>query len=184
MIHPTEWWQQLLTRRQFLHQAGWYSGWASLGTAALGSLAGSFRFMVPQVLYEPPTIFKIGRPDEFGLGVTNKLKKERQIWVVRDEAGLYVLISICRHLGCTPNWLGDQQRFRCPCHGSIYDIYGNVRGGPAPRTLWRTAVRLDPVDDQVIVNFLTRQDPEPKSTVEGLMVDETSRRVEPFFLSL
>jgi len=26
------------------------------------------------------------------------------------------------HLGCTPNWWGDQNRFKCPCHGSNYTM--------------------------------------------------------------
>ena len=171
-----------MNRREFLSSVGYGAGWLGLSAALGGSAFGSFKFMVPNIVYEPPTIFKIGRVEDFGMGVTDRLKKERQIWVVRDEQGLYAMVSICRHLGCTPNWLGDQQRFFCPCHGSIYDIYGNVLGGPAPRTLWRPAVSQDPTDRQIIVNFLTRQDPEPRSTTGGLVVEEKSRRVEPFFL--
>jgi cytochrome b6-f complex iron-sulfur subunit len=57
-----------------------------------------------------------------------------------------------------------------------------VRGGPAPRTLWRAAVSLDPVDGQVVVNFIQRQDPDPQSTVDGLTVKEETREVEPFFI--
>jgi len=169
-----------MSRRRMLALIGWGGFLASMG----GSAFGTFRFMFPEVLYEPPTVFKIGKPVDFGMGVTDTLKKERQIWVVKNEEGLYVLVAICRHLGCTPNWFQDQQRFRCPCHGSIYDIYGNVRGGPAPRTLWRAAISLDPVDGQVVVNFIQRQDPDPQSTAEGLTVPEQSRRVEPFFIKV
>jgi cytochrome b6-f complex iron-sulfur subunit len=136
-----------MSRRRMLTLIGWGGVLASMG----GSAFGAFRFMFPEVLYEPPTIFKIGKPTDDGMGVTDTLKKERQIWVVRNERGLYVLVAICRHLGCTPNWFLDQQRFRCPCHGSIYDIYGNVRGGPAPRTLWRAAISLDSVDGRSLL---------------------------------
>ena len=171
---------QDLSRRKLLTLIGWGGFLASMGGAAFGT----FRFMFPEILYEPPTVFKIGKPADYGMGVTDTLKKERQIWVVKNERGLYVLVAICRHLGCTPNWFQDQQRFRCPCHGSIYDIFGNVRGGPAPRTLWRAAVSLDPVDGQVQVNFIQRQDPDPKSTPEGLTVLEEPREVAPFFIKL
>ena len=147
-----------------------------------GSAVGTYKFMFPTVLYEPPTVFKIGKVGDFGMGVDERLKKERQIWVVKNERGLYVLVAICRHLGCTPNWFPDQQRFRCPCHGSIYDIYGNVRGGPAPRTLWRAAVSIDAADNQIVVNFLNRQDPDPESTVEGLTVEEPPREKAPYFV--
>jgi cytochrome b6-f complex iron-sulfur subunit len=173
-----------VSRRRFFTLMGLGVGWGGFLAALGGTAMASFRYMFPNVLYEPPTIFKIGKPDEFGMGVDTRLKKDRQIWVVRNERGLYVLVSICRHLGCTPNWFDDQQRFRCPCHGSIYDIYGNVKGGPAPRTLWRTAISIDPVDGQIVVNFIQRQDPDPKSTPEGLVVNEPSREVPPYFLKV
>ncbi|HXN05942.1 MAG TPA: ubiquinol-cytochrome c reductase iron-sulfur subunit [Nitrospiria bacterium] len=169
-----------MSRRKFFNLVGWGGILASVG----GSAVGTYKFMFPQVLYEPPTVFKIGKLGDFGNGVDERLKKERQIWVVKNERGLYVLVAICRHLGCTPNWFPDQQRFRCPCHGSIYDIYGNVRGGPAPRTLWRAAVSLDPADKQIIVNFLNRQDPDPQSTKDGLMVEEPPREAAPYFINL
>lgn len=169
-----------ITRREFVVSLGWGSLVATFGA---GLLSG-FRFMRPSVLYEPPAVFKIGRMAEFGTGVDVRLVKERQIWVVRNERGLYVLIAICRHLGCTPNWFGDQVLFRCPCHGSIYDIHGNVLGGPAPRTLWRAAVSIDPKDKQIIVDTNMRQDPEPKSTLKGLFVEEIGREVEPYFIKV
>lgn len=170
---------KLLSRRQFFSIVGWGSFFTSLG----GTAFAAYKFFSPSVLYEPPTVFKIGRPDEFGMGVDVRFMKESQIWVARNERGIYVMIGICRHLGCTPNWLQDVQRFRCPCHGSIYDIYGNVLGGPAPRTLWRAAIAIDPEDKQIIVNTLLRQDPEPYSPPEGgLVVDEAGREVEPYFL--
>lgn len=173
-----------MNRRQFLSSVGYGAGWLGFWAALGGSALASFKYMIPSVLYEPPTTFKIGRIEDFGMGVTDRLKKERQLWVVRDTDGLYAMVSICRHLGCTPNWLGDQQQFFCPCHGSIYDISGNVLGGPAPRVLWRPAVRIDPTDGQIVVSFLERQDPEPVSTPGGLIVDEKIHRVEPFFLKV
>jgi hypothetical protein len=56
--------------------------------------------------------------------------------------------------------------------------------GPAPRTLWRAAISLDSVDGQIVVNFIQRQDPDPKSTAEGLMVPEEPREVEPYFIKV
>jgi ubiquinol-cytochrome c reductase iron-sulfur subunit len=55
-----------------------------------------------------------------------------------------VLVGVCTHLGCIPNfkpdkgdvspdWLGG---YFCPCHGSKYDLAGRVfRGVPAPYNL-------------------------------------------------
>ena len=69
-----------ITRRGFLSRAS-QLGWASMMATFAGSLYGGFKFMVPNVLYEPPTIFKIGTLDEFGMGVDTRLVKERQIWL-------------------------------------------------------------------------------------------------------
>lgn len=52
-----------------------------------------------------------------------------------------VLVGVCTHLGCIPLGQGDSDNrgpfggWFCPCHGSIYDISGRVRKGPAPRNL-------------------------------------------------
>lgn len=168
-----------IRRRRFISLMSWGGLLASMGNFGIGSL----KYLFPKVLYEPPAVFKIGRQEDFGLGVDTRFMKERRIWVVRDEEGIYVMLGICRHLGCTPNWLQDQQLFRCPCHGSIYDIYGNVLGGPAPRTFWRAAVSLD-TEGRIVVNTIDRQDMDPKSTPRGLVVDEEIRRVEPYILKI
>ncbi len=43
--------------------------------------------------------------------------------------------SICPHLGCRYQWVGEQKRFICPCHGSQFGIQGERVAGPAPRGL-------------------------------------------------
>ena len=169
-----------ITRRDFFSIVGWGGIAATLG----GSAFSFYRFYFPNVLYEKPTVFKIGKPADYPIGLSEKWKKERQIWVVRNEHGIYAMISICRHLGCTPNWFQDKQVFLCPCHGSIYDLAGNVLGGPAPRLFWRPSLKIDPVDGQIVVDFNHRQDPDPVSTENGLRADEALREVEPSFLSV
>lgn len=169
-----------ITRRDFFSVMGWLSMVVTFG----GSIFGAFRYFLPNVLYEKPSVFKIGQPSDYPIGISEKWKREQQIWVVRNEKGIYAMISICRHLGCTPNWFEDRKLFVCPCHGSIYDINGNVLGGPAPRLLWRAALSIDPIDGQIVVDFNRRQDPEPKSTEEGLFVDSSLREIEPFFLKV
>ena len=47
-----------------------------------------------------------------------------------------VVIGICTHLGCIPlAHEGQYDGFFCPCHGSVYDTSGRIRGGPAPANL-------------------------------------------------
>jgi cytochrome b6-f complex iron-sulfur subunit len=45
-------------------------------------------------------------------------------------------------LGCTPNWLEAEQKFKCPCHGSGFYMDGVNFEGPAPRPLERYAIHL------------------------------------------
>lgn len=54
----------------------------------------------------------------------------------RDFTGFYVVDSLCKHAGCVVGAL-DTGTFamRCPCHGSMYDIRGDVLEGPAEEPL-------------------------------------------------
>ena len=60
--------------------------------------------------------------------------------------------TVCTHLGCTPNWLQGDQKFKCPCHGSGYYINGVNFEGPTPRPLERFAVSVDAVSGYVRVD--------------------------------
>ena len=58
----------------------------------------------------------------------DRVQKGKEQWLV--------LIGICTHLGCIPiGYEGEYKGFFCPCHGSIYDTSGRIRGGPAPLNL-------------------------------------------------
>ncbi len=47
-----------------------------------------------------------------------------------------ILIGICTHLGCIPQGHdGQYDGWFCHCHGSVYDLSGRIRKGPAPRNL-------------------------------------------------
>src|SRR6266849_6469126 len=96
-------------------------GWATL-TAALGGLAGILgRVMFPKVLFEPVQKFKAGLPADYSVGEVDERWKEKfGIWVVRPEESMYALLTLCTHLGCTPNCLPSHNKFKCPCHGSGY----------------------------------------------------------------
>jgi ubiquinol-cytochrome c reductase iron-sulfur subunit len=56
--------------------------------------------------------------------------------VKEGHAPWLVVYGNCTHLGCVP--LGQQGEYKgwfCPCHGSVFDTSGRVRGGPAPTNL-------------------------------------------------
>jgi cytochrome b6-f complex iron-sulfur subunit len=110
-----------------------------------------FRFFLPRTLFEPNTVFKIGYPSEFALGVDTKFQQKYRIWVDRTPDRLFVIYARCTHLGCTPDWKPSENKFKCPCHGSGYDSEGINFEGPAPRPMDRAKVELAP-DGQIIVD--------------------------------
>jgi cytochrome b6-f complex iron-sulfur subunit len=122
-------------------------GFSSLSvTTALWSL-GTARFMFPNILTEPPSKFKVGFPANFSPGqVETRFVALFGVWVVNGEYNglrqIYALRTVCTHLGCTPNWLEGEQKFKCPCHGSGFYKDGINFEGPAPRPLERYAIRL------------------------------------------
>ncbi len=67
-----------------------------------------------------------------------------QFYLARLEDGGFLAISRkCTHLGCTVPWVEEDRRFACPCHGSSFDITGNVIQAPAPRALDLYAVEIE-----------------------------------------
>jgi cytochrome b6-f complex iron-sulfur subunit len=60
-----------------------------------------------------------------------------------EDGGFLALHRKCTHLGCTVPWSSNEQRFSCPCHGSSFDIRGDVLSAPATRALDRFAVKID-----------------------------------------
>ena len=108
-----------------------------------------FRFFLPRTLFEPNSVFKIGYPSEFALGVDTKFQQKFRIWVDRTPDRVFVIYARCTHLGCTPDWKPSENKFKCPCHGSGYDSEGINFEGPAPRPMDRAHVELAP-DGQII----------------------------------
>ncbi len=124
-----------------------FVAWSSIIAASTVGLLGTARFMMPNVLVEPPTKFKIGPPNDYAPGtVSTKWQAQFNIWVVNAEVdgvqAIYALSTVCTHLGCTPNWLEGEQKFKCPCHGSGFYKSGVNFEGPAPRPLERVGIRL------------------------------------------
>ncbi|MFM8578713.1 MAG: Rieske 2Fe-2S domain-containing protein [Planctomycetaceae bacterium] len=137
-------------RRGFLQLA--VGSFLSIGFTALSISGGLFtlglaRFFFPNVLAEPPSRFKVGFKEGFPAGkVETKFVAQYGVWVVNSEfqgqQQIYALKTVCTHLGCTPNWLEAEQKFKCPCHGSGFYKDGVNFEGPAPRPLERYAIRI------------------------------------------
>jgi cytochrome b6-f complex iron-sulfur subunit len=132
---------------------GGFTGAMALQLGALG------RFLFPNVLFEPPSSFKAGFPEDYAAGKTDeRWKNGYGVWLVRTtddieqhKPGFYALSTVCTHLGCTPNWLEAEAKFKCPCHGSGFRQTGVNFEGPAPRPLERYRVAWAD-DGQILVD--------------------------------
>lgn len=152
-----------VTRRRTLAWLGWSSFVAFWGSITLATM----RFFFPRILYEPSPRFQAGKPADYQVGeVSTRFKNSHRVWMIRTTEGLYALIAICTHLGCTPNWFGDEGRFKCPCHGSVFLLDGTNVAGPAPVPLYRATIALDlsghlVVDKALQENRLGKRDRPP-----------------------
>jgi cytochrome b6-f complex iron-sulfur subunit len=137
------------TRRHF--NLALVIAWGAM--AAVGATMGAMfqDFFGPKVLKEPKKLWRVGKLEEYtNSGVYEMFKKTPDggtgFWMVNlqpAENRLVALNTVCTHLGCIPNWLSGDQKFKCPCHGSGYYITGVNFEGPTPRPLERFAVYKD-----------------------------------------
>lgn len=157
-----------VTRRRLLACVGWGSFAAFWGSITLATV----RFLFPRILYEPSPQFQAGKPADYQVGeVSTRFKEAQRVWMIRNADGLYALIAICTHLGCTPNWFASEERFKCPCHGSNFLLAGTNVAGPAPVPLYRAAIALE-VTGTILVDKSQRENQSGK------------RDRPPFFLPL
>lgn len=88
--------------------------------------------------------------NELGVGDAKMLRFQgTAIVVVRKENSVYALSAVCTHLGCIVKWERENNRLFCPCHAAIFDLNGNVLGGPAPRPLPTFQAKI--VGDRIVV---------------------------------
>lgn len=122
------------------HMLAWLSGVGVVGSLVAGVFS-SFVFLKPRASYGQPNRFRIGLPEEFPPGARIAIDPKR-ICIVREGDKVAAISTTCTHLGCivAPSDTG----FQCPCHGSQFDVDGNVTGGPAPKALAWFQVTLTP----------------------------------------
>src|SRR5665213_2211823 len=56
------------------------------------------RFFFPRALYEPNTVFSIGFPSDFGLGIDQRFLMTNRVWVVREPDRIFVIFARRTHL--------------------------------------------------------------------------------------
>ncbi len=118
------------SRRLFLEIAGK----GSILIAVVAQIYGSIRAFIPSVLYEPPSKFKIGKPDDFPIGTT--FLPENKLYIFRKGKDYRAISAMCTHLNCIADWKQDKSQFFCSCHGSVFSQNGDNIAGPAPKPLF------------------------------------------------
>jgi len=125
--------------------------WSSIATFLITDFLMFVRFFLPRSILEPSSVFRIGPPGDYALGVDTKWQQQYRIWVTKTSDRLFVIYARCTHLGCTPDWKASENKFKCPCHGSGYDSEGINFEGPAPRPMDRAKVVID-AEGQIVVD--------------------------------
>ena len=122
-------------RRSFLTKI-----WLILGGFALFEYVGFvFAYLRPgkpqKKLGEFGTIITAGPVESFKINTVTAFRRGHFYLSRLEDGGFLALSRKCTHLGCTVPWEPDEKKFACPCHGSAFDITGNVLRPPAPRAL-------------------------------------------------
>jgi cytochrome b6-f complex iron-sulfur subunit len=126
--------------------------WASVAGFLTTCFLMFLRFFLPRSITEPSSVFKVGFPSDYSLGVDTKWQQQYRIWVDKTSDRIFVIYARCTHLGCTPDWRASENKFKCPCHGSGYDSEGINFEGPAPRPMDRAHIELD-AEGQMVVDI-------------------------------
>ena len=126
--------------------------WASVAGFLTTCFLMFLRFFLPRSILEPSSVFRVGYPADYALGVDTKWQQQYRIWVDKTSDRIFVIYARCTHLGCTPDWKASENKFKCPCHGSGYDSEAINFEGPAPRPMDRAHVELD-AEGQIVVDI-------------------------------
>jgi cytochrome b6-f complex iron-sulfur subunit len=123
------------TRRSFLNIL-----WVILGGAALAEfVAIAIAFLRPRKAKaqreEADAVIDAGPVDSFELESVTAFVRGKFYLARLADGGFLALSRNCTHLGCSIPWVEKEKTFACPCHGSAFDITGNVINAPAPRAL-------------------------------------------------
>ncbi len=132
-----------VTRRQFLSRAWWTAAGLLVVESTGGLVASLWPKLKAGAFGSKVSIASVAEAQAMPVGTITYFSEQR-LYLSRVESGFLALYRRCTHLGCVVPWLPDEPseddlaakgRFNCPCHGAIYDRYGVVHAGPAPRPL-------------------------------------------------
>lgn len=133
------------------------------------ALPASFALNVAGVYYRQQAktyLIHLSKDTKFlltGTDLSDQLSSET---VTKDADGSYwiAIYQRCVHLGCTFSFRDSCISFKCPCHGSHYNVDGEYLDGPAPRSTDRFALSFSGEDITVDTGTLNNTVPHPDVT--------------------
>ena len=140
--------------------------WGALATLVGQWSLGLLHFLTPRRLGAFGGVVVAGAVESYKIGDVRVIR-EGKCYVVRVPEGFIALWWKCPHLGCTAPWLPndtaeggppdsgdraftDKGHFKCPCHQSTYNRYGQIVSGPAPRPMSQFPLRVE--DGKIVVD--------------------------------
>jgi nitrite reductase/ring-hydroxylating ferredoxin subunit len=134
-----------ISRRDFSATGVWLIAGvfsAVLGLPIIGSLLSYIFQTEPEQWVRVCTLSQIDtlRPTEFTVrfrtaGATGLADDVRGVFVIRRGNEILAYTNVCAHMGCSVRWVDWRQGIMCPCHGGVYDRWGNLAGGPPAHSL-------------------------------------------------
>jgi cytochrome b6-f complex iron-sulfur subunit len=129
-------------RRPFLLRSG-LSLAALLGLPAIAARAAGSKVALPLAKLQP--LKSVG-------GSISLKVKDKLLLLVRDgAASVRAFNPVCTHRQCVVAFNAGENKIKCPCHGSQFDLNGRVIHGPASRPLETYVAEL--VGEQIIVTL-------------------------------
>jgi Rieske Fe-S protein len=147
-----------------------FGGKIAVGKATDFKVATPDQFKIEQqgVFHRPTArtyVIHMAAGTQFRLSGENLAAQLGEESILKDQDGSYwiALYQKCVHLGCTVPFRDNCVSFKCPCHGSHYNVDGEFLDGPAPRSLDRFALSLEGgnvvIDTGTINNKVAHPDP-------------------------
>ncbi|MCL4532225.1 MAG: Rieske (2Fe-2S) protein [Actinobacteria bacterium] len=165
MIQPEA--RRRSSRRRFLHQLGVVSAGGIVTFLAGVPLVGFFFSVVLKKMslqwVRVCSLDDVGsqEPREFrvsfqGEGSSIPFQIVQGVFVIRRGEEILAFSNVCTHMGCSVRWLAWRQQILCPCHGGVYDRWGQLMGGPpaADLTLYVSEIRGN---DLYVANRMMRR---------------------------
>ncbi|MCL4877175.1 MAG: Rieske 2Fe-2S domain-containing protein [Anaerolineae bacterium] len=164
-----------VSRREFLYYA-WGASMALLLAQTGGWLIW---FGLPRFREgEFGGVFSLAGSDLPILNNPPKDYPEGKFWLSNTDDGIAALYKVCTHLGCLFKWVGANDRFECPCHGSKFQKNGVYIEGPAPRSLDRFEITVvTNSGQQLVTNAAGDPVPVDSASVSQIRVN-TGKRIK------